>query len=204
MLRVWVQGAVWLLGCTLPLMAQSASCVDPKLVTNGPIIGGTFTVSDSNALKASGVTISDDANVTFLAGNCIHLASGFRATAGTAPTTFHAWLDPAPTIVSALPDSGTGASQQFTYTLSSAGGGSEIAYVTGILNTAINASGGCYFMYVRQFNQIYLSNSEGTAFSPGIVPGSSSNTGNFSTNCTIQGSGSTANVSGNQLVLKVA
>ena len=56
------------------------------------ISSGTQTFSDPNALAASNVIINGSASVTFNAVQCIDLQPGFHATAGTAGTTFHAWL----------------------------------------------------------------------------------------------------------------
>jgi hypothetical protein len=57
------------------------------------------------------VVINGSASVNFIAGNCINLKPGFRATAGSAATTFHAWTQTLPVPVSVSPASGSGMSR---------------------------------------------------------------------------------------------
>src|SRR5215471_10483861 len=91
-----VRPALWFCACNLLAAALPAQCTNPTQIPNQTISSGSPTFSDNNALEATGVAINGSASVTFFAGHCIHLGPGFRATAGTAPTTFHAWVDIAP------------------------------------------------------------------------------------------------------------
>jgi len=113
--KALVRPALWFCAShLLVVVVLSAQCSNPTQVANQTISSGSHTFLDNNALKATGVTINGSASVTFGAGNCIELGPGFRATAGTAPTTFHAWVETAPSAVSVFPASGSGTSSPFT------------------------------------------------------------------------------------------
>ncbi len=89
-------------------------CVTVSQVPNQTINSGTSCFSNNDTLNASGVTINGSASVTFVGGRMVHLTPGFRATAGVgaAGTTFHAWVETAPSAISVSPATGTGPSQQ--------------------------------------------------------------------------------------------
>jgi hypothetical protein len=58
------------------------------------LTSGTASYRAVNSITAAlGFVVSSAANVTFEAGNSIRLEPGFHATAGTATTTFHAYID---------------------------------------------------------------------------------------------------------------
>jgi RHS repeat-associated protein len=80
----------------------AAQCSNPTQVPNQTISSGTVNFTDNNALVASNVVINGSASVTFHAGNCIDLQPGFHATAGTAATTFHAWVDTGVPLITGL------------------------------------------------------------------------------------------------------
>jgi subtilisin family serine protease len=67
------------------------SCAERQL-NNLAFTTGAHTYSAPIAIAASAVTIERDATVSFTASVYIRLSPEFRATAGTAPITFHAWL----------------------------------------------------------------------------------------------------------------
>ncbi len=196
-----IRPALWFCACNLLAAALTAQCTSPTQIPNQTISSGTYTFSDNNALQANSVTINGSASVTFLAGNCIHLGPGFRATAGTAPTTFHAWVETAPSVISASPTSGSGLSQQFTWTVSSPSGYGNLAQVFALFNTSVSGANACYIYYNRAANSLFLADNSGTAWTGGFTPGSSG----FASNsyCTIYGSGSSVNPAGNQLALTV-
>ena len=106
--------ALWCCASNLLAAVLSAQCTNPTLVTQ-QTVNSNPNITDNNALATSGViNINGSASVTLVAGNCIQLGPGFRATAGTAPTTFHAWVETAPSAVSVSPSNGSGLSQPFT------------------------------------------------------------------------------------------
>ena len=106
--KTTVRLALWFCACNLMAAVLAAQCSNPTQVPNQTISSGTANYSDNNALAASSVVINGSASVTFLAGNCIDLQPGFHATAGTAATTFHAWIGASvPSITSLSVTSGT-------------------------------------------------------------------------------------------------
>jgi hypothetical protein len=199
--KVLVRPALWFCACNLLAAALAAQCSNPTQVPNQTDTSGTYNYSDNNALSASSVVVSGSASMTLVAGNCIQLLPGFHATAGTAATTFHAWVETAPTAVSVSPANGSGLSQPFTWTVSSPSGYGNLSDVYALFNTSVSGANACYIHYNRVSNLLFVADSSGSNWSSGIVPGSSSTTGTFSPNCTINGTGSSANPSGNQLAL---
>lgn len=120
----------------------------------------------------------------------VHLAPGFRATAGVgaAGTTFHAWVETAPSAISVSPASGTGPSQQFTWIVSSPSGYANITQVFPLINTSASGGSGCYIYYNRASNLLFLADDLATTWNGGFAPGSSSSVSN--SYCTIHGNGS--------------
>ena len=78
-------------------------------------------------------------------------------------------------------------------------GYSNLSDVFAIFNTSVSGANACYIRYNQASNLLYVADSTGTNWSNGIVPGSSSATGNFSPNCTINGGGSSVSAAGTQL-----
>jgi hypothetical protein len=191
--------ALWWCVSNLAVVAVFAQCTSPTQVPNQTISSGSPTFSDNNALAADSVVINNSASVTFFAGHCIELRPGFHATAGTAPTTFHAWIDTIPSALSVSPSSGTGLSQPFTWTVSSPAGYSNISTLYALFNTSISGVNACYIQYNRAANLLYLIDTAGGAWSSGIVPGTSSTTGTWNSYCTLNGIGSSVTSSGTQL-----
>jgi hypothetical protein len=175
---------------------------NPTQVPNQTISSGTWNFSDNNGLAASNVVISGSASVTFVAGNCIHLQPGFHATAGTAGTTFHAWVETAPTADSVSPSSGTGLGQAFTWKASSPSGYTNLSEMQALFNTSVSGQNACYIRYNRAANLLYLADNAGSAWLGGLVPGTSGTAAN--SQCSIDASGSSASGSGNQLTLMVS
>lgn len=194
---------VFLFGaCGLLVSTMAAQCTNPTQVPNQTISSGSQTFSDNNALRAAAVVINGSASVTFAAGNCIELAPGFRATAGSAPTTFHAIVESAPTADSAAPTSGSGLSQSFTFRASSASGSSNLSEMLVLFNTAVSGANACYVRYNRASNQLYLADDSAATWLGGIAPQSAASLSN--SHCSINGNGSSASETGAQLTLTVA
>jgi hypothetical protein len=108
----------------------------------------------------------------------------------------------APSAVSVSPSSGSGSSQTFSYTFSDANGYADLPAVQMLINSALRGSGACHLYYSRAANRIYLKNDTGSAWSAPIVLGSSATLQN--SQCTVNGSGSSATASGNNLTVNVA
>ena len=106
---------------------------------------------------------------------------------------------PAPTANSVSPASGTGVSQTFTFKYSSVNGSGYLSTVYGLISGAINAAGGCFVYYVPATNALYLYNDAGSSAAGPLAPGSSGTLAN--SQCTLNGTGSSASGAGNTLTV---
>jgi hypothetical protein len=201
--KILIRPALWFCACNLLAACLAAQCTNPTQVPNGTYTSGDHSATDNNALSASTVVLSGGASATYVAGNCIQLLPGFHASAigATVPTTFHAWVETAPAAVSVSPPSGSGLSQPFTWTVSSPAGYGNLSDVYALFNTSVSGANACYIHYNRASNLLSVADNTGSNWSTGIVPGSSSTTGTFSPNCTVNGTGSSVSPSGTQLAL---
>jgi hypothetical protein len=199
--KILVGPALCFCACNVLAAALAAQCSNPTLVPNQTISSGTTNYSDNNALSASSVVINGSASVAFAAGNCIQLLPGFHATAGTAGTTFHSWVETAPAAVSVSPASGSGITQAFTWTVSSPSGYSNLADVYALFNISLTGMNGCYLHYNRTSNLLYLADYSGTSWGSGFVPGNGSAANPY---CGINASGSSVSGTGTQLALTVS
>src|SRR5215471_11928828 len=80
-LRALVRPVLCFCACSLLAAVLAAQCTNPIAVPNGTYTSGDHSQVDNNALSASNFAVSGGATATFAAGNCIHLAPGFRANA---------------------------------------------------------------------------------------------------------------------------
>jgi hypothetical protein len=199
--RILVRSALWFCACNVLAAVLAAQCSNPAQVPNGTYTSGDHSATDNNALSASSFVISGSATATFVAGNCIQLLPGFHATAGTAPTTFHAGVETTPSNISVSPSSGSGLTQPFTWTVSSPSGYSNLSDVYALLNTSVSGANACYIRYNRPSNLLYLADNSGANWSAGFVPGSGGSASN--SQCNISGSGSSVSGNGNQLAVTV-
>src|ERR1039458_853557 len=201
--KIPVRPALWFCASNLLVAALTAQCMNVSQVPNQTISSGTACYSNNNALTATGVVINGSASVTFVAGNSIQLLPGFHATAGTAGTTFHAWVETVPADVSFSPLSGSGPSQPFTWTVSSPSGYSNLSDVYALFNTTSgSAANACYIRYNRASNLLYLADNSGLTWLGGFLPGRASRSA-ANSYCTIYGSGSSFSTSGTQLAVTV-
>ena len=212
-MRTWQSGgvvcavfrpALWWFAGNLLAASLAAQCTNPTQVPDGTYTTGDHSQVDNNALAASNFALSGGATATFTAGNCIHLAPGFHANAigATAATTFHAWVDIAPTAVSMSPLNQSGLSLPFTWTVSSPAGRSNLAHVFALFHTtSASTSNACYIHYDASSNLVYLADNASSSWLGGFVPSGSGSAGNAQ--CTISGTGTTPNPasSGTQLGL---
>jgi hypothetical protein len=194
--------ALGLCACTLLAAPLVAQCTNPTPVPGGTFTSGDHSQVDSNALSASNFVVSASATATFTAGNCIQLLPGFHATAGSVPTTFHAWVDMAPTAVSMAPSAGSGQTQPFTGTVSSPSGNSNLAHVFALFNTtSASTTNACYIHYDPVSNLLYLADDASANWLGGFAPGSTGTAGN--SQCSISGTGASFGTSGTQLSVTV-
>jgi len=169
--KILLRPALGFCACHLLAAALAAQCSNPTQVPNQTISSGTANYSDNNALAASSVVINGSASVTFVAGNCIQLLPGFHAKAGTAGTTFQAWVETAPADVSVSPASGSGLTQAFTFTVSSPSGYANVSDVFALFNTSVSGANACYIRYNRASNLLYLTNNGGVPGWAGLCRG---------------------------------
>jgi hypothetical protein len=198
--------ALWFCACNLLAATAAAQCTNPTQVPNGTYTSGDHSQVDNNALAASNFAVSSAATATFAAGNCIHLAPGFRANAvgATVPTTFHAWVDIAPTPVSLVPSSppqNPPLTQTFTWTVSSPAGRSNLSHIFALFNSTSLTANACYIHYDASSNLVYLADNASSTWLGGFAPSSSGSIGN--SQCSIAGTNSSPNPtsSGTQLGL---
>ncbi len=196
-LSALIRPALWFCACNLLVTAGSAQCTNPTQVPNGTYTSGDHSQVDNNALSASNFAVSQGATATFAAGNCVHLAPGFRANAigATVPTTFQTWVDIAPTAESVSPSSpppDPPLTQAFTWTVSSPAGQSNLSHVFALFNTtSTSTANACYIHYDASTNLVYLADNASTDWLGGFVPSSSGSATN--SQCTIAGTGASPN-----------
>jgi hypothetical protein len=206
---VAVRAARWFCACNLLAAALAAQSPCPGSITavpNGSYAAGDHSQVDNNALSTASFTLSGSATATFVAGNCINLGTGFRATApapaGAATTTFHAWVDTAPTPVSVSPSNDSGLSQSFEWTVSSPSGPGNLSHVFALFNTTSNSTANaCYIHYDPASNSLYLADNASGSWLGGFPPGTSGSASN--SQCSISGNGASVITSGTNLTVTV-
>ncbi len=107
-----------------------------------------------------------------------------------------------PTADSVTPNAGTGPNQSFTFKYSDASGYRAIGTAYAMINSSMNAVGGCVPYYLSASNALYLFNDAGSAVAGPITPGSSGSISN--SQCTVSGSGSAVSGAGNTLSLTLS
>lgn len=185
-------------------LLHAQGCSNPAPAPTGTYTSGDHSATNNNALSADNLVLSGSATATFVAGNCIQLLPGFHATAGTAATTLHAWVETLPSASTIPANTGSGSTQQFTWTVSSPAGYSNLADVFVIFNSSPSGANGCYIHYNRASNLLSVADNSGANWSSGIQPGNSATTGSFNPSCTVNGVGSSAPPSGTQISLTVS
>ena len=201
-IRLVLRPLLWFCAASLLAPLSPAQCSYVSQVPDQTISSGAPCFSNNGTLTAAGVTINAGAQVSFIAGGTVRLAPGFRATAGTAGTTFHAWAEALPSVVSVTPASGSGLNQQFTWRVSSPYGHANISHMLALINTAVTGVNGCFIFYHRSANLLHLADNASNGWSAGFAPGSAGSTSN--SYCTINGIGSSVSGSGNELALTVS
>ena len=100
------------------------------------------------------------------------------------------------------PNSGTGASQSFTFKYSSVNGFTYRSTVYALINGSLSGSGGCYPYYVAASNALYMYNDAGTDMVGPLTPGSGGRLEN--SQCTINGARTSVTGTGSTLSVKLA
>jgi len=198
--------------------------VDDTGDAGGPFAGtmalpGTGSVSNSqctvngtgSSAVGSGTTLTLTLNIAFsssFAGNkVIYTAARDTGTGNSGWLALGTWGAPGAvaTVTEALgvsPASGSGASQIYTFTFSDSNGWQDLGVVDLLMNSFLNGRNACYIAYSAPSNTLYLVDDAGDAGGPFagtlVLPGN----GTISNSqCTINGTGSSAVGSGNTLTL---
>ncbi len=118
-------------------------------------------------------------------------------------TALGSWTIPAPpTVVSLTPSSGQGASQAFTLSVSDPAGASDLGSVQLLFANSTSLSSACAVTYVAAQKSLGLTNDAGTGYAGYVTPGQAASVSN--SQCTLTGSGSSIQTSGNTLSMAVS
>ena len=169
--------------CTVSGTGGSVTTNGNQLTVNLPI---TFKPPFAGARNVY-VYVDDSAN----------LNSGWQ-TKGT-------WTVPggsaSPSAISVSPASGSGLSQTFAFTVSDPVGAAAVNGIFVMVNRTFSGANACYFEYHRPSNTVYLANDANSATQGTTVVGSGAAVSN--SQCTVNGSGASVTMNGNQLTLSL-
>ena len=107
-----------------------------------------------------------------------------------------------PSVVSVVPNSGSGLTQTFAFQVSDPTGVSDLTTVSALINTTTAISSACSVTYNRAQNTLWLLTDAGAAPGGTLTPGSSGTQQN--SQCVLNGAGSSVSASGNVLTLNLA
>ena len=110
--------------------------------------------------------------------------------------------DSPPSAVSVTPASGSGSVQTFTYLFSDPDGFGDITSAVMLLNSSLNAANGCYLLYERSTNRLWLRNDNDTVWLGPLTPGVAGTVEN--SQCIVNAGSSSASSAGNNLTLNMA
>jgi hypothetical protein len=115
------------------------------------------------------------------------------------------WTIPAsgpPAAVSVTPSSGSGLSQTFAFAFSDGKGYTAIVSAQILINTPMTGAAGCYLLYQRASNSLYLTNDAATVWQTPVTLGQSGTLQN--SQCSVNAAASSISGSGNDLTLNLA
>lgn len=107
-----------------------------------------------------------------------------------------------PAADSVSPASGNASSQTFHASFSDPAGYANIAYVSLLVNASQSPIRGCWALYIRASNSLYLLNDWATAFLGPLTPGATGFVSN--SQCALDGAGSSVSTAGNTLIFQPA
>jgi hypothetical protein len=190
-------GATALLGPITP--GSGATLQNSQCTLNGSTSSATI----------AGTMLTLNASVTFnpaFSGNKTVFIFAYTATTNTGFQTGGTWTvttgASAPTAGPLSPSSGSGSSQTFSAQYTNPGGASGFTSAFILINNGFAASNSCYVDYQPGTNSLYLMNDGATALMGPITPGSGATLQN--SQCTVNGSGSSASIVGTVLTLNVS
>ena len=178
---------------------QGGSLSNSQCTINGSSAIGTGNTLALTLSVAFTSSFKGTQTVYGYAADSSNLISGWKAlgtwTTGTIANT-------PPTADSVTPSTGTGASQSFVFRYSSANGYKYLSSVYALFNGSLNGAGGCVPYYIPGGNVLYLFDNLGAGLIGPITPGQGGSLSN--SQCTINGTGSSAVGTGNMLALTLA
>jgi M6 family metalloprotease-like protein len=198
----------------LYLVSDAGSGLLPALTpgTTGTAANSQCSVSAAGASAVtSGNTLTLTVPVTFASGfggsKVVYLAARDTAEANSGWIPGGVWRVPgaaatSPAVLTAGLPKLTATSATVALTFSDAQGGSDLNVINVLINSALDGRNACYLAFVRSQNVVYLVNDAGGGLLSGVLLGTGASASN--SQCTIQGAGSSASVSGNQLTLNLA
>lgn len=107
-----------------------------------------------------------------------------------------------PTVVSMSPSTGQGNSVSYVLTVSDPAGASDLSTVQLTVGSSTALASACSVSYSAQTNTLGLTNDAGTAFAAYLSPGQATTISN--SQCTLTGSGSSVQLTGNTLTMTVS
>jgi hypothetical protein len=107
-----------------------------------------------------------------------------------------------PSAVSVTPSSGSGLTQTFAFAFSDGNGYAAIVSAQILINTPMTGASGCYLLYQRASNSLYLTNDAATVWQNPVTLGQSGTLQN--SQCSVNSAASSVSGSGSTLTLNLA
>ncbi len=180
--------------------AQPLAGVPVTFTAPGSGASATFAGTATVLTNAQGIAISPALTANAVIGS-YNVNAGLTGLPAVSANFGLTNLSPnsAPVAVSVSPNSSSTAAQSLAFTFSDVDGGTDLNILNILINSFLDGRNSCYIAYVRSQNILYLINDAGTALQPAITLGTAQQTSN--SQCAINGTGSGAVVSGNNLTL---
>jgi len=183
---------------------------------------GPLTLGTANSLSNSQCTLNGTGSSLVASGNTLTLNLAITFQSGFAGTknvygdamaagginsgwqTLGSWTVPggSASVVSVTPASGSGRSQTFSFVFSDTAGASSFNTAQVLINSAFTGVQACYVWFDVVHSAAYLVNDASSGSAGPLTLGSSSSLSN--SQCTLNGTGSSAVASGNTLTLNLA
>ncbi|HEY2014180.1 MAG TPA: hypothetical protein VGH38_11810, partial [Bryobacteraceae bacterium] len=199
---------------TLYLLSDDGgTLLTPGLVLNGS--GGVTSNSQctingtGSSVGGSGTTLTFTVNISFSGGftgnKIVYLAARDQALNNSGWQALGTWGVPgfntAPTAVSANPSRGSGTSQVFAFAFSDTKGVQDFGVINILINNSLDGRQACYLAYSSPSQVLYLVTDPGNGLSPPLTLNSTGAISN--SQCTVSSAGSSVNISGNTLTLRL-
>jgi hypothetical protein len=171
-----------------PLPSGASGSFNPTFVVGS----GSSTLTINTASNASLGNFSISARGT--SGSLVHDASATLViNSGGSPS--------APTLVSVVPNSGSGSSQTFAFTYSDPNGAANITSTQMDINATLTPANACYFFFSRPASSIQLASDAGSFGAPVLI-GTAATLQN--SQCSLDVGASSVAMSGNTLTVNLA